>query len=253
MRPRSSNSLHFSKLLLSTLFSLAVSSPVVAQPVSSLISSNFNGTAIPAGRTVWFNSVLDYSGPTSQPVTIFVRNATVSFTANSVNYVINVPDADITLGPSVSLATTNFNTSTGRWETTADFGSSGNTFMAGVAFPAIVNLPGGINPVVWSADFSSDTQGVCLNWKWAAAVYTTFSTDYSAIGVKPIDPNTGSPYLNSHHAGTPENFTNFVTGGARGGGGSNFTGSYSGTSSACPGFVVPVLPVTWSGLKSRSF
>ena len=69
------------------------------------------------------------------------------FTANSVNYVINVPDADITLGPSVSLATTTFNAATSRWETTADFGPSGNTFLAGVAVPAIVSLPGGINPV----------------------------------------------------------------------------------------------------------
>ena len=64
-------------------------------------------------------------------------------------------------------------------------------------------LPGGINPVTWTADFSSETPGICLNWKWAAAVYTTFSTDYNAIGVKSIDPNTGSAYLNSDHAGPP--------------------------------------------------
>lgn len=203
MGPHSSNLLRFNKLLLPTLIALAVSLPAAAQPLTSSISSNFNGTAIPVGRTVWFNGVLNYSGPTGAPVTIFVRNATISFTASSVSYVINVPDADITLGPSVPLATTTFNTGTSRWETTADFGSSGNTFLAGVALPVAVALPGGINPVTWTADFSSATPGACLNWKWAAAVYATFSTDYNALGVKPIDPNTGSAYLNSDHAGTP--------------------------------------------------
>jgi hypothetical protein len=65
-----------------------------------------------------------------------------------------------------------------------------------------------------------------VQWKWAAAVYSQFPTDLGAIGVKPIDGGT-----NSDHAGTPENVKRFVTGGARGGGGSNFTGSYSGTAS----------------------
>lgn len=92
-------------------------------------------------------------------------------------------------------------------------------------------LPGGINPVTWQGSFSTDTPGVEVNWKWAAAVYTGFSSDYNALGVKPVDDNTASIYKNSDHAGTPENFRSFVTGGARGGGGSNFTGGYSGTSS----------------------
>jgi len=36
-------------------------------------------------------------------------------------------------------------------------------------------------------------------------------------------------YKNSDHAGTPESVRQFLVSGARGGGGSNFTGSYSGT------------------------
>jgi hypothetical protein len=39
---------------------------------------------------------------------------------------------------------------------------------------------------------------------------------------------------NSDHAGTPENFKPFVIGGARGGGGSNYTGLYSGTGKVTP-------------------
>ena len=53
--------------------------------------------------------------------------------------------------------------------------------------------------------------------------------------MKPVDDNQASVYQNSDHAGTPENFKSFVTGGARGGGGSNFTGSYSATAAvSCP-------------------
>jgi hypothetical protein len=46
-----------------------------------------------------------------------------------------------------------------------------------------------------------------------------------------VDDNQASIYKNSDHAGTPENFKASVTGGATGGGGSNFTGSYSATGS----------------------
>jgi hypothetical protein len=66
-------------------------------------------------------------------------------------------------------------------------------------------------------------------------VYTSFSSNYTALGVKPVDDNSASIYQNADHAGTPENFKPYVIGGARGGGGSNYTGSYSGTGSArCP-------------------
>lgn len=67
--------------------------------------------------------------------------------------------------------------------------------------------------------------------QWGASVYTSFDTDYNALGVKPVDDNKASEYKNSDHAGTPENFKPFVTGGATGGGGSNYTGSYSATGS----------------------
>ncbi len=58
----------------------------------------------------------------------------------------------------------------------------------------------------------------------------TDMTDYNAIGVKPTHTNA-CLYNDSQDAGTPENRKQFVTGGAHGGGGSNFTGSRSGTDS----------------------
>ena len=37
-------------------------------------------------------------------------------------------------------------------------------------------------------------------------MYDKFSTNYSSLGVKPVDDNKASQYQNSDHAGTPENF-----------------------------------------------
>ena len=117
-----------------------------------------------------------------------------------------------------------------RWQTTVPASYTGNIFLGGVPFQVPAGgLPGGTPTVVWSEQMTSDIGSLKLNWQWAAAVYTSFSTDDALLGVKPVDSNSLSAYSNSDHAGTPENFKSFVTGGARGGGGSNFTGSYSGT------------------------
>jgi hypothetical protein len=96
-------------------------------------------------------------------------------------------------------------------------------------------IPGGLNPVTWSGTITSDKPGVTVNWQWGAGVYTSFNSNYTALGVKPVDDNDASIYHNSDHGGTPEIYKQNVIGGARGGGGSNYTGSYSGTGAArCP-------------------
>ncbi|MGC1322032.1 MAG: hypothetical protein WA849_07610 [Candidatus Udaeobacter sp.] len=94
---------------------------------------------------------------------------------------------------------------------------------------------GGLKNITWSGVITSDTPGVSVNWQWAAAVYTNFSADYNALGVKPVDDNKASQYKNPDNGGTPENFKSSVIGGATGGGGANYTGGYSGTGSVrCP-------------------
>src|SRR5580700_233016 len=60
------------------------------------------------------------------------------------------------------------------------------------------------------------------------------NTDMTTIGSKAGVGNNFGPYSNSDHAGTPETYKAFVTGGATGGGGSNWTGSYSSTASVSP-------------------
>jgi hypothetical protein len=123
---------------------------------------------------------------------------------------------------------------TGGWATNAPATFSGNVFLTGLSVPLPNGLPKGLNPVGWSATFTTNTPGISLQWQWAAAAYTTFSTNHADLGVKPLDDNQLTIYKNSDHAGTPEAFKSYVTGGARGGGGSNFTGSLSSTASVNP-------------------
>ncbi len=119
--------------------------------------------------------------------------------------------------------------------------------------------------VTWTGNFSTNTAGLKISWKWGAAVYQNNSTvagaaaDPNLIGVKPTHTNACG-YLSgsakSDHAGTPENIAKSVLGGARGGGGSNYTGSWSGTSVApCASaaltvpFENPFMPL-WSASNS---
>jgi hypothetical protein len=211
----------------------------------SSVQSNFNGTAIEGGNYIWFNSVLKPSGLGSSTAKIFVRSASVQFAANGVSYNLPVPGATITFSPSATSATTGFDTTTNQWLTTVPTNLSGNTFLTGLAFPVPSGgLPGGINPVTWRGQFYTDTNGVTLQWQWAAAVYTSFSSTYGGLGVKLVDSSSASQYQNSDHAGTPELYESHVTGGARGGGGSNYTGSYSGTAAVSPVLGTPNLPPT---------
>jgi hypothetical protein len=193
------------------------------------ISSNFNGTAISTGNYIWFNGVLKASGLGSTPVTIRFTGQTIT----SANFTLSVPDATVTFDPAATSATTTFDGS--KWVTRVpSTGLAGNTFLSGVGYPVPINLPGGIRNVSWSGTVATDTFGVSLNWKWAAAVYTSFSSNYNALGVKPVDDGHANQYKNSDHAGTPENFKSHVTGGAMGGGGSNYTGGYSGSATVGP-------------------
>ncbi len=200
-------------------------------PQSVSIALNFNGTPISAGRTIWFNAVVTVpKGLPANGATMSVTNGSIQFTAGATNYTIPVPPNTITFSSSATEATTTFDGTS--WQTTVPTSYSGNVFLGGVAYTVPTALPGGINPVTWSTEFTSSTAGLSVQWQWAAAVYTQFASDNNSIGVKPIDGDKLNAYANSDHGGTPENEKAFVTGGAGGGGGSNWTGGYSGTGSA---------------------
>ena len=214
---------------------------------TSSITGNFNGTAIPANDTVWFSSVAKVQGTGSSPVTIEISNQTISFTANGSPTTVSVPNTVLTLSPTATTASTTYDAASNTWDTTAPMSFSGNVLLAGAALPTGAGLPGGIKNVTWQGQFSTDTSGIKVNWQWAAAVYTQFSTDLSTLGIKPVDQSSLSQYHNSDHAGTPETYKSYVIGGGTGGGGSNFTGSYSATAAVTPSVGLPPTTASLSG------
>jgi hypothetical protein len=203
-------------------------------PSVSMISSNFNGNAIPAGDYVWFSSVAKVQGiGSAQEVTVNVTDQTITYTVNGTQYTLNVPESTVVLSTATRTASTSFSAG-GAWSVEAPTNFSGTVFLSGLGQQFANGLPGGIHNVTWTADFTTDTPGINVNWQWAAAVYTNFTANESTLQLKTVDDNHVDTYQNSDHAGTPENFKPYVTGGATGGGGSNWTGSYSGTASVQP-------------------
>jgi hypothetical protein len=204
--------------------------PNTACSQQSSNSSNFNGTPIPGGDYIWFNANFSLQGGNVHDgTTLNLTLATIQFTANGTPYVLPAPNATVTFKASAHCASTNFNPITNTWETTVPLSGSDEILLDGLAYQVPAGgLPGGINPIVWKGTFSSNTSGLSIQWKWGAAVYTQFSTNYNTLGVKVTHQNDCT-YSNGDHAGTPENFKNYVIGGARGGGGSNWTGSWTGT------------------------
>lgn len=82
------------------LFLVITTSLVNAQTCS--ITSNFNGTPIAAGDTVWFTSVFSVQGLGSQPVTVSFSDSSITFTLNGVLQTIPVPDGQITFSPATT-------------------------------------------------------------------------------------------------------------------------------------------------------
>jgi hypothetical protein len=202
------------------------SAPPPCLPVHTCISSGFNGTSINPDNCIWFNANFSAKGIPATGATIVFANSTV--TINGTDY--TVPGGTITFSPAVTCATTFFDGT--QWRTTVPVSGSDEILLSAFTFSPTADLRAA--KVTWCGDFSADTSGISISWKWGAAVYTCLcGVDYNDVLVKPTHSNSCN-YNNSDHAGTPENSTlkHCVIGGARGGGGSNFTGSWSGTASA---------------------
>ncbi len=196
-----------------------------AVTVDSSISINFNRDMIGARKIIWFNSALNVEGLGNTPVTIYMTNSTIHGTVDRVAYSLPAPNATITFSPTVTTSTTTFDAATNTWITTVPSSLAGNAFLDGLEYIVPTGgLPGGISNVTWTGTFSSNAPGISVNWKWGAAVYTSFNTNYNLIGVKPVDDNHTSQYHNNDPAGTPEGFKSQVFPGATGDGGTDYTG-----------------------------
>lgn len=206
---------------------------------SAVIQANFGNNTPGTPDSLWFNAVLiESSAPVTPGTVTFIGQTITFYDPNTGSVTLHLPDSEIVFSSTATTATTTF--TGGKWVTTVPTGANdGNVFLSGYTYVPPSGGMGHINSpqgVYWSGTFTS-TYGATLNWKWAAASYVSFSSTYASLNVKPIDATTGSSYSNGDHAGTPEAFTtpgNNVQGG-RGGGGSNWTGSYSASKGVCPG------------------
>jgi hypothetical protein len=214
-----------SRLALESLEDRCVPSTV---PGFSSIQADFNGAPIGSGSTLWFNSVLQTHNLGNGPVTLDFTNQAISFTANGTNYNVKVPNSAVTFSASTTVASTTFDASTNSWTTALPMHFGGNAFLGGAALVVPNDLPGNIKSVTWQGQMQSDTPNVQVQWQWGAADYTSFATDYSTLNIKPVDDDHVSNYQNHDHAGTPEAFKAYVTGGGTGDGhGQNYTGNGS--------------------------
>jgi hypothetical protein len=222
-------------LMVAVVILLPFASATVTTTASS--RSNLNASSIAGGDVIWFSSVIQWVGnsPTSNTNVHFLHQ-TLNFTEpNGTTFSKSVWSAVALFSTTATTAATTWGSGSYSWSTFAPAQYKGDVFLSGYAYHVPAGgLPGGLK-VTWSGTFQTSESCFDFNWKWAAAVYTTFpSTNVhpsldASLGVKPVDDTHLSAYQNSDHAGTPENETAYLAQGGTGGGGSNFTGSYSGT------------------------
>ena len=193
--------------------STVVSAPSIA--AWQQLTSSFNSTSIPPGRTLWFTAVMKVSGLSAPSTTIAASNGVITYSAGGTNYSIVVPRARVTFKSGLKTAAVDFDQVKNEWVTVVPTSFAGNAFFAAVAVPVSSNLPGGITPVSWSTYVTSNQPGVSVTWAWSAATYSTFNANYNLLGVQPIDDRKYSPFRNSDKAGTPESFKAYLRSGAR--------------------------------------
>jgi uncharacterized repeat protein (TIGR01451 family) len=200
---------------------------VTTKPSPCSIYCNFN-SQMPSSGWIWCNAHI--SANPKGPGDIHCSGATITITGKSgKTYTFPVPDCDIVFSSTCTTASSSFNGT--QWTTTLPTAGDDEIFLAGCAIPCNPDYANAQN-VCWSGTFTCTTPGTTFNWQWGAACYNNSTPQYSAIGVKACHQTPCGYNSNSgDHAGTPENQKPSCVGGGTGGGGSNWTGSWSSTGS----------------------
>jgi len=184
-----------------------------------------------SNNVVWINMHIGTPSGVSTSAVTTVQYTGVSFVLNGQTY--PLPDGFLIFDPSApATPTTSFDSTykpNGRWVTTLNPSNLfDEIFFDGQAVPVDSNISGGGSATISYTTDSTDNN-LAFNWQWSAAAYTYWPGNNQAEIL---------PYHQSLHAGTPLNpaVQQSLIGGPRGGGGSNYTGSWSGTGNgACPG------------------
>jgi len=188
---------------------------------------SWNGFTAPAGSVVWINAHLDAKNVPTNTITT-VDFTGVTLVVNATSYAL--PNGQVVFNPAVSTPTTVVNAD-GSWTTTVNPSFNNDIFFDGQAIPVDSNLENGGNGNTGSTfSFSTNSSDSTLQfqWQWGAAVYTSWPGNATA-NIEPVHAQ--------QQAGAPLNTAveKDLIQGPRGGGGSNFTGSWSGTGQGtCP-------------------
>jgi hypothetical protein len=191
----------------------------------TISDTSWNKFNIPNGTSpvVWVHAHI--GGLTGVPKTgvTTVQFTGVSITLGGTSY--SLPDG-VMIFDSSAPATPSTAFSGGKWTTTFNPNNlSDEMFFTGAAIPVTPAIAAGTKATLTYTTLAS-VEGLSFSWQWSAAVYTFWPTDWNQAMIQ--------PYHKSDHAGTPENTTvqKSLIQGPRGGGGSNFTGSWSATGNA---------------------
>jgi hypothetical protein len=191
----------------------------------TISNTSWNKFNVPNGTNpvIWVHAHLNgISGIPKTGVTT-VQFVGVSLTVNGTSYAL--PDGVMTFDSSApATPTTTF--IGGKWQTVFNPNNlSDEMFFTGAAIPVTASIASNAKATLTFTSLSS-VSGISYSWQWSAAVYTFWPADWNQALIM--------PYHKADHAGTPENTTvqKSLIQGPRGGGGSNFTGSWSATGTA---------------------
>ncbi|MGI0053333.1 MAG: hypothetical protein ACREC5_07785 [Thermoplasmata archaeon] len=211
--------------------------PVLAGPpaTNTALATNFSNLSIPAGDWIWFSAVVQSNQlPNSNPQHFYFEHQSITFSVpNGSSWTIRLGGANLEYNQSPIVAWTSWNPTDFNWTSQVPWNYSGNAFLSGWAYSVpLTGIPAGVH-VSWTGQIYSSRPCSPATWTWEAAVYTDLPHPYSTsnlaeLGVKPTDGNQVSSYSDMNPAGTPENFTGFLTPGATGTGGLEYTGSPTG-------------------------
>ena len=188
----------------------------------STISRTF-GNDTPAGSKLWFNSNGEFRN-VANGTKISFRQGVISINGNG----FTVPDADVVFSSSASCSTTSYDSSLNLWTTTVPLQGDDGVFLGGLSAPVTTAIPKGAK-VAWSATVFSN-HPIAFDWKWGAAAYNPFTSDYNLVLPKPA-AETSCQYNKDDQVGTPEGFIRAIAGGT-GAGGTNRTGTFTAPAGA---------------------
>jgi uncharacterized repeat protein (TIGR01451 family) len=199
-------------------------------PGVTISNTSWNAFPIPAGTNpvVWVHAHI--GTPSGIPIT---STTNVLFTGVSINIngtVYPLPDGLMIFSPTGPVTpTTQYDAGLNRWVTLVNTHYLSNEmFFTGAAIPVTPEIASGAK-ATFTYTVQSSAPTLSFPWQWSAAVYTYWPSDWNLARIL--------AYHATLHAGTPQDpaVQRSLVQGPRGGGGSNFTGSWSATGNGtCP-------------------